>query len=482
MKKTIVYAASAVLMVIVSCSKEETTETISNGSPVFTASISGSTKTTVNVADGKVSWESADEITVTDASLNSSIYEIESIDPIDGKATFVLKDGQSVLGTGPYSATYGSEPATEQTYSASAGNLYMTAPSTSSNSFTFDVQCGLMKINLTKTGESVKSIAVTGTPAGGSESVYTLTCEPAESIESAKDFFIALPAGIYTKIEITNASDATCTLNAGSGVSVANNHIKPVTLPESKINFTSDIPAGALPGVFTVSAGADGIPGTADDVKVLFSRGNLYYDGSNWGFEANQNDFRTYVGKASCINGEMSETGTPANNWGLFGWSTPAYTYGMSVNTSSTYTGDFIDWGSAIDDKDTWRTLSSEEWTYMFNTRTVNGGTGTDKSYSISVTFGGVTGTVIYPDDYTGAAVSGIVSTLPDGVVFLPAAGQRNGTMIQYVTSGFYWSSSMKSSSYAYALKLDIENVTVTTGSLQYRYKGCSVRLVTAAN
>ena len=32
-------------------------------------------------------------------------------------------------------------------------------PATSDNSLTFTVQCGLMKLNLTKTGVSVKSIA-----------------------------------------------------------------------------------------------------------------------------------------------------------------------------------------------------------------------------------------------------------------------------------------------------------------------------------
>lgn len=238
MKKTMIFAAFAALVSLASCQKEDNiiNGTDKKASPVFTASIAGATRTTVNLTDGKVAWEESDEITVTDASSASAVYEIESIDGTTGEATFIIKDGETALGSGPYTATYGSEPATAQTYSATAGKLYMTAES-STNSFTFTVQCGLMKLNLTKTDVSVKSIAVTGTPTDGTETTYTLTCDPAQSIATAKDFCIALPDGSYTKIVITDASDAKATLNSASGVKVAANHIKPVTFTSDKINF-----------------------------------------------------------------------------------------------------------------------------------------------------------------------------------------------------------------------------------------------------
>lgn len=244
MKKIIIFAAAAAMFSLASCQKVEIigngigdiSADGANGSPVFTASISGQTKTAIDVADGKVAWETTDEITVTDASSASAIYKIESVDTETGKATFVIKDDQTI-GDGPYTATYGTEPTAEQTYSAVAGKLYMTAPETSGNSFTFTVQCGLMKINLTKPGESVTSIAVTGTPTGGSETTYTLTCTEAQSIAEARDFFIALPAGEYCNIEIVNGSGATASLNAASGVNVAANHIRPLTFGESKLNF-----------------------------------------------------------------------------------------------------------------------------------------------------------------------------------------------------------------------------------------------------
>ena len=245
MRKQMFFAAFAALGLLVSCQMKDIVESGTNkpASPVFTASIAGATKTTVNVTDGKVAWEDDDEINVTDASSKRAVYVIESIDATTGKAKFVIQDGEEALGDGPYTATYGNKPATEQTYSETAGKLYMKASATSNNSFTFEVQCGLMKLNLTKSGESVKSIAVTGTPTDGSETTYTLTCNDAQDITSAKDFFIALPAGNYTKIEITNAEDIICALNSASGVAVAANHIKPVTFGDSKIVFVADFPA-----------------------------------------------------------------------------------------------------------------------------------------------------------------------------------------------------------------------------------------------
>lgn len=246
MKKTMILSAFAALLSLSSCQKEITSvngneeDVVSTvASPVFTATINPETKTTVNVTDGKIAWEATDVITVSDAAKNSATYSIEGIDATTGKAKFVIQEGEAALGSGPYTATYGNVPATTQAYSATAGKLFMTAPETSNNNFTFTVQCGLMKLNLTKYNESVKSIAVTGS----THVTYTLTCNEAQDITTAKDFFIALPAGNYTKIEITNVWDEKCALYSTNGVAVAANHIKPVTFGDSKIVFVADFPA-----------------------------------------------------------------------------------------------------------------------------------------------------------------------------------------------------------------------------------------------
>lgn len=242
MKKAMIFAALAAIVSLASCQKENTSvngndenAVSTTASPVFTASIAGATKTTVDLSNGKIAWEASDEITVTDAAENSAVYTIKSIDSETGKATFEIKTGEATLGNGPFTATYGAEPATEQNYSATAGKLYMAAPATSDNSLTFTVQCGLMRLNLTKADESVKSIAVTSS----TDETYTLTCDPAESISSAKDFYISLPQGAYTKFVITDSRGWKCTKTVKSApLSVLTNHIKPVTF--TSLYFCSD--------------------------------------------------------------------------------------------------------------------------------------------------------------------------------------------------------------------------------------------------
>ena len=195
MKKIMIFAAFAAALSLASCQKEGLNEVVKNDpsavseSPVFTGTINAGTKTTVDAASGKVSWDTTDEITVTDKDQKTAVYSIESIDGTTGRATFVYKSGDT-LGEGPYTATYGTAPATDQTYSATPGKLYMTATATSGTSLEFTVQCALMEINLTKTGESVKSIAVTGTPTGGSETTYTMTCTDAQSIAEKTAFYV----------------------------------------------------------------------------------------------------------------------------------------------------------------------------------------------------------------------------------------------------------------------------------------------------
>ena len=458
MKKKMFFAAVAALVSLASCQKEDITDnkTDQKISPVFTASIAGSTKTTVDLSDGKVAWEEADEITVTDGASISAVYAIESIDATTGKATFVIKDGETALGDGPYTAIYGTEPATAQTYSATAGKLYMTAPATTTNSFEFTVQCGLMKLNLTKTGESVKSIAVTSS----TDATYTLTCDPAESIASAKDFCIALPAGSYTKIEITNSSDAKATLNSASGVEVAANHIKPVTIGESKLNFMLNIPDGALPGVFSVSA----------TKKVYFSQGNLWADSSN----------ELHFEEAQWNTIPTSDGIMDTDHVSHFIWAGK-----VSEAVGNGYLGGnlFCDESHkvSVDGSDAiYYALSKDEWTYLFKTRTVNGYTGEDKSYSFYIIFGGKIGLVLYPDNYSGTVLSGTVETLPQGVVFLPAAGCRYDSDVYDIDSmGNYWSSSAWEEDTTTAFTMEFDWGRVNTPYGESICMGYSIRLVT---
>ena len=255
MKKSIILAAAvAALAIFASCQKEELESASSGNDLVFTATIDNpATRTTVNTdaSDtenrGKVEWENDDEITISDGT-NTAVYSISAIDGTTGKATFAYKSGQTLATSGvTYTAIYGSEPLTAQTYSADVTDLPMTATS-ETTSLKFSVTCGLLKLTLTKTGESVKSIEVTGIPTGGSETTCTLSCTDAVSIASGADFFIALPAGTYTKFVITDSEGKVSTINStGSGLAIEANKIQPLSF-QTKLTFFTGTAKAKLDG------------------------------------------------------------------------------------------------------------------------------------------------------------------------------------------------------------------------------------------
>lgn len=244
MKKIMIFAAFAAALSLASCQKEGLNEVVKNDpsvapaseSPFFTATIEDGSKTTIDAHTGKVSWvQETDEIKITGQSATAT-YNIAYIDE-NGRAVFAIKPDEPNPGAGPYTATYGTAPKWEQTYTETPGQLYMTAQS-ETTSLTFTVQCGLMELNLTKDGELVNCIAVSGTTYGEVQysETYFLDCD-GESIDEGKSFYIALPAGRYHEIVITDSDNKVCTLSSENGVEVLANHIKPVTLPADKLNF-----------------------------------------------------------------------------------------------------------------------------------------------------------------------------------------------------------------------------------------------------
>ena len=231
--------------------------------------------------------------------------------------------------------------------------------------------------------------------------------------------------------------------------------------------YTSTIslsPVGAVHGHFTIND---------SDEKVYFSKGNLRYASGTWSFFDNQWDYYTSYS---------------ANAWDKFGWSTSSSAYGVSTSNSvSYYSGDFVDWGATIGPD--WRTLTSDEWNYLLNTRSGD--------RYCKATVNSTAGLVIFPDGYshpagvttpaninTGSATftsnnwadSDWTAMEAAGCVFLPAAGARN-TDITASGAGYYWSSTTCADA-TYS-----NSVLFMDGSLEaskdiLRYIGLSVRLV----
>ncbi|MBR2486695.1 MAG: SUMF1/EgtB/PvdO family nonheme iron enzyme [Paludibacteraceae bacterium] len=137
-----------------------------------------------------------------------------------------------------------------------------------------------------------------------------------------------------------------------------------------------------------------GVFSVAPNKQVSFSQGNLQYlPAINlWKFANTQYE---YLGNA---NKYLKST---FRNWvDLFGWSANNTTAPFGVSTSTNvadYAGDFVDWGTNTicgDAPNTWRTLSIEEWKYLYHERK-----NAEKLFALG-TINGIVGLILLPDDW----------------------------------------------------------------------------------
>ena len=236
----------------------------------------------------------------------------------------------------------------------------------------------------------------------------------------------------------------------------------------------------------------------ADGKFVYFSQGNLQCSGVTsgeyvWSFAENQYDM---IGAANVSGTAL------ADKIDLFGWSgtTGSAKWGISTSTlSSSYSGDFVDWGKNIGDGTTYRTLTKDEWYYLLKTRT----NASEKTGVACIKLSETeyaNGLILLPDDWTVPAditfTSGFESnygaeyyathqtfTLDEwqkleaaGAVFLPVSGNRYGSYMNDVqSSGYYWSATVDDSVNAYYLFFFSNGAD--TESINRNY-GQAVRLV----
>lgn len=263
---------------------------------------------------------------------------------------------------------------------------------------------------------------------------------------------------------------------------------------------------GILSGEFSVS----------DTKKVRFSQGNLQYQASTgtWRFAEHQWD----------MIGDDNENISPNyDGWiDLFGWGTSGWNsganayqpYSTSPDPEDYYpggsyendlTGDYAnaDWGvynkisNGGNKAGLWRTLTKDEWEYL-----IEGRENAASKYGVACV-NGVNGLVLLPDSWTlpnglsftsgegdidnkdqAADVYKTVNSYTTsewarleayGAVFLPAAGNRDGSDVYDVGDGNYWSSSASYGSYASYLYFGSFYAGMYLSS---HYHGRSVRLV----
>lgn len=245
---------------------------------------------------------------------------------------------------------------------------------------------------------------------------------------------------------------------------------------------------------------------------VTFSPGNLRATTSDlgtnwtWSFAPHQYDFIGNAAANTLITGNktVSDNGTVD----LFGWSTSSTYYGInSSTTDGDYSGAFVDWGGLVSDaSNTWRTLTVNEWNFIFNKRsaaTINGVP--DARYTkatITIDNKSVTGVILFPDFYAAGTPEGVIwgaINTPDasfatscteqgwgvleayGCVFLPSGGYRWGNDLGVLVEisenyGGYWSATKTSGTNVNYLFFKDNNTN--PWSDDYPHRGHSVRLV----
>ena len=270
-----------------------------------------------------------------------------------------------------------------------------------------------------------------------------------------------------------NGQDATIATFTATGKTVECDGTKCTGVAINYSKFTTL--SSALSGSFSVSK----------TQKVHFSHGNLRYTVSSgvWDFYPNQYDCAsTYESNViSLFNWGYNETQSIIPNG----------SFTDNVNRAS---GDLIldqDWGYHVGEKNTWRTLTTQEWQYLFNEGAYANATRAGL-YAYGVTVAGKANcTVLYPDGFSGTKVSNGDLTSYDtaseweaaqneGVVCLPAVGYRSSGSVNDVNqTATYWSSTAYNSNNAYIVYFNSTNLL--SGPYNNRAHGYAVRLVTDA-
>lgn len=496
MKKFFSIASLALLaasMLMTGCKKE-------NDGNVFRLKIQqyqGQGKTTLG-DNGATLWVDGDQVYVNGATdedkvtVNDSQAEVTSA-PINGKYYFFYPGNCSVTGFEGNEKSFTYTMPSQFTFYANALKAPMAGVS-NGQEVTFANLCTMLKLEffiipkqvvITSTDNTPLSGTFTASYNNGEWSVSagsTSTTLTINNDNQSPFIYVPLPAGDH-KLTITAYKNANSV--------VTSNVLATKTMGSTKtmeMNYLYDIPMNAHP--FTVSNTGK---------KVYFSPGNLLYNGTIWKFADQQNTIKnSYTVNNSIITSETD----------VFCWATSGYggTVPNIVNytspLTSSMTGDNAnyDWGvyNAISNGGNtpgiWRTLTSEEWSYLV--------TGNDRRYKrVYVRTGSganaTRGLIILPDDCGELLNNGYpnvvwqvnvdkISELESmGAVFLPANGYVSNTGVHNSgDQGYYWSTDPNTNTTAKCLLINTRNssASLSIQQTQSRTYPCHVRLVRNAN
>lgn len=426
MRRTTLAIASVLLVLAATSCKKETENDLSNRPVRFTATIEESQNDNKTQLSGyNLVWQEGDEVAVVCTGVTSKeIYLPQNAGRQVGFVYGGDMANEPTLETpikAGYPADYFSNDLStitlpcHQNYVANSMEKFPMYGETETHGINFKNMCGVLRVRLVKPGENVTKIAVTTTThingtysvsmnseglpvmehVSGGTNGDTLYCAEPVSIDNATNFYIYLPAGSYSpmRIEVFNDRGLLCSMESTVAINIERNKITTVAPPANKLNFT------LVSGLISVSA----------NLQVRFASGNLVRENGEWRFADNQYDI---------YNSQSDRTIRDK-----FGWSTATTNYGLN-STSSTCTGDFVDWGELFGSESNWRTLSISEltWTRVGQTSQYSDSYRGCKAGSAKIMLDNTNyaeGIVLMPDNFKA-------SDLPSGITFY--CRKYNGT------------------------------------------------------
>ena len=540
MRKVTLAIALAALVLFAGCNKDKETQGTTLKASIEQQKGDGS-KTSLNPTNGAINWTSGDKIIVYNGTETKPFTLSAGAGSTEGTFTYAGEFNleENIIAFYPSTATMSENLISitlpeDQTVSEAGtfanGANPMLAISYGDENLTFTNLCGVLGISLKGDNIHITGIEIVSTNENdklnglyechmnweykelipSSENNGTnrimLNCNTTLNMTEAQDFFIVLPEDVLWNGFTMNVYDGgeapifSKTADDYYGnYHVERNTVKIMNTLNVVPTVAPTVPEGAINGKFTINANGD---------QVYFSKGNLQYTKSTgvWSFMEHQYDMA-----------DMSQDfGNDYANQDVvshFGWGTSGYNHGgvcyQPWSTSTTET-DYYAYGNpsynlydqmgnadrgfnAIANGSNsancgWRTLTINEWKYVFNTRVTTSGIRYAKAKVV-----GVNGVVILPNDWNSDIYnlnntnnnwasfnSNVISetewnTLENvGAVFLPAAGTRSGTIILDI-SGSYWSSNGGG---GYASRLGFSGDEIDTHFPANCSCGLSVRLV----
>ena len=561
--KTIKYLTMAALALLTAACSSDDNElaqqpTTSNGMVTITAKLAPKTGTTRALELGqdgegkdivKVTWAKDEQMAILYGGSYNSTATITEVDETTGEATISFNvDGKFEGST------------CKIIYPASAVNQENRG--LKDNTMLLSIQDGTLDANLDiRVGAgiihtSTPSLDVTTQPAA-QFAIFELNLQSDGSNISAKQLYITSDGVKYTIVPTSatnqfyvalppiSGKEVTFKAYAGnnvykftkSGVTFAANKFYQSTLSLTNLGADDSSPNSSnhLNGLFSVSA----------TKEVYFSPANLEFQTQSKGTWTTQRNDWVFMRGASREdyghqydvveqNGLVAVDYKEQSRVGLFGWGTSYFDHGANVIRpwyTSTENSDYYAYGDASKNlfdgtgeadwgynkiygggnkENIWRTLTSDEWTYLINKNgdyskrlvRVNG------EYKVPCglgKIGEVNGLILLPDNWDGTVDADFEhyksgATFNDnsyttaewqtmeaaGVVFLPAAGTRKyspstsaNTVVEHVNkTGYYWTSSVSSEmDYRFVQYVSFEEGNIYFGRTD-RDNGSSVRLV----